>query len=354
MNRLLFKYFPLTVNNPFLFFYLKALNMCFKLFKKKNISDLSLKKILFVHLGHLGDIILVLKCIHKLKQEYPFAQIGVLSGSWNQEALEGHPDIHFLHYFDHVKNNRTTSSVIKKLFVSWNSFFTALKDIAKARYDVSIDCSLFYPNSHLLCYLADIPTRIGYMSGGAGALLNKSLSLTEEIIPIERELLRLLESFVVFNHVVEEHEQELEQKKDLWIFHPYSGDKKKNLGKSFWEILHVFFTAHGKEVVFTGKSTKEKEAIDAMLGGKNLESNLCGKHSFHKVSQLAKQAEGIVCVDTFIGHLAAKKNSRIFVQFNHPLHMIRWCPEHAYSMNHRKESSYENDHFSRWVWDKTF
>ena len=213
-----------------------------------------------------------------------------------------------------------------------------------------IDLSLFYPNSHVLTWLANIPHRIGFISGGGGELLTKSCSLQEKILPILDEMANLFQLLDIELNLP----RKISERGDFWIFHPCSGDKSKDLPEEFWKSLYLFFKAHGQKVVFTGKSPSENSFIEKIACLDSEEVNLCGKLSLSEVKRLVAEAKGIICVDTFISHLASNYHQRIFVQFNHPLHMIRWKPRYAYSICHRVVVNHENDHFSRRLWNKTF
>jgi ADP-heptose:LPS heptosyltransferase len=347
MNNRLFRYFPLTVSSPFLFIYLKLLSCFFFFIRKKNKETQGVKKILLVQLAHLGDVILLRRCIASVQQRYPEALIGVLIGSWSQGLFEDSQEIR-QHVFDHWKLSRSPD-FFRKIKTCISSFFSSYTSIKEAKYDMSIDLSLFYPNSHLFTWLVNIPERAGFFSGGCGELLTKRAFVREKILPIEEELQNLFD--LVEIKLQKKHPRHT--KKDVWIFHPCSGNKGKDLSENFWKGLLLFFKAHGKKVVFTGKSAKENTFINKILEDESITINLCGKLSLPEIEQLVSTAKGVVCVDTFIAHMASCYHQRIFVQFNHPLHMIRWKPQHAYGLCHQLECDHENNYFSRWLWNKT-
>lgn len=348
MNRRLFRYFPLTVSNPLLFIYLKLLGCFFFFVRKKNKGTHVVKKILLVQLAHLGDVAILKSFIPSLQEKYPQARFGVLIGSWSQGLLENFPEI-TLHIFDHWKNNRSLS-FLKKIKICLSSFISAYQSIKQSRYDMSIDISIFYPNSHILTWLANIPDRIGFISGGCGELLTKKYSLNENILPIQKEIENLLMLLGVKKTFSNQNIPSL----NFWVFHPYSGNRKKDLSENFWKVLYLFFKAHGKEVAFTGQSQQENVLIQSIMGEDGSGKNLCGKLSLCDLEALTSKVEGIICVDTGIAHIASSYHSRIFVQFNHRLHMIRWKPPNAYGLYHQLICNHENNHFSWRIWNKAF
>jgi heptosyltransferase I len=348
MNRKLYRYFPLTVSNPFLYYYLKIFPCFFFFVRKKNKKTQPIQKILLVQLAHLGDVALLKSYIPSIQAKYPKARFGVLIGSWSQEFFENFPEI-TLHILDHWKTNRS-SGFFRKITTHIGSYFLAYQSIKQANYDMSIDISLFYPNSHILTWLTKIPERVGFFSGGCGELLTTKYFLEENILPIQDEIENLLKLLGV-NQRLKPDNQPTE---NLWVFHPYSGNQKKDLSENFWRVLYLFFKAHGKEVVFTGRSNRENLSIQTILGKDASQKNLCGKLCLQELETLVSKVQGIICVDTGIAHIASIYHSRIFVQFNHPLHMIRWKPRNAYSLCHQQKKDHENNYSSRRLWNKTF
>ena len=124
-------------------------------------------KLLIANGAHLGDLVNATTLCHALKAD-PNIDIGVLCGSWAKEVpLNHHPLIEYI--LDHWKHNRSNASLFKKVY-EWLITFTVRRDINHAQYDMVIDTYCYYPNMSIALYFTNIPIRMGFSSGGAGAL----------------------------------------------------------------------------------------------------------------------------------------------------------------------------------------
>lgn len=149
--------------------------------------------------GHLGDAVLATKAISELHRALPRAQMGVLTGSWNRTVFDGDPRIRWVHTVDHWKLNRAGAS----LFTRWRRYRRSRRDaITEMRaigYDVAVDLYAYYPNFAPIVAAAEIPTRIGYASGGFAARYTRALpdaagaSVVEDYRRLIEELLPQIE-----------------------------------------------------------------------------------------------------------------------------------------------------------------
>ena len=64
------------------------------------------RRVLLALGGHLGDVVIGSALIPRIRATLPTAEIGVLVGSWARPVLDGHPDVRWLHFYDHWKLNR--------------------------------------------------------------------------------------------------------------------------------------------------------------------------------------------------------------------------------------------------------
>lgn len=322
------KFKPYFVKNPFLFLYLKILDFLFFSTKKK--EHKKIKKILIVNLAHLGDVILTTSLIPIIKKKYKNVRVGFLTASTNKELLKDHIFLDYLHYFDHLKNNRSDNHFVRKIYLHLLSLTKVFFEIKKIGYDVSIDVSCFYPNTHLLTSAALIPKRIGFINGGGGRLISNpfcadlSLYFTQDLLKLLAPLNIIHKDYhnTIPSLYFSKSNQSLPKGK-FWIFHPFSIEKKKNLPNSFWRTLYLFFLSHGAEVVFTGSGEYEKNQIDLILSG-DYTRNYADTLSIADVCELVKASQGVVCVDTMIAHLAKTYRKKNFTLFTIQTFINRW------------------------------
>lgn len=301
------------VKNPFLKTYLIIQNIIFSPFiRKKGCAVNKVEKILICNLAHLGDVVLVTSIVPSLIKKYPNAKISFLVSSYSKVVVEALPYVYKIHLFDHLKLNRSSKFLFSKCIAFIRTFFIAQREIKNEKYDVSIDPYLFYPNSHFLTYSSKVRRRIGYESGGGGSFLTDIYQINDlhHVTYFNNFLLKSLGAELNENNPF--YKPYLSFLDDLnikppisyWIFHPFSGEEKKNIPISFWTDLLEFFSAKKQYVIFTGKSNQEASRINKIIGKNEYGINLVSKLTFTKFCFYIKNAKGVVCIDTASLHIA--------------------------------------------------
>jgi len=321
------------VKNPLLKIYLISQNLFFFPFTRKKVNKVNkVEKILVCNLAHLGDVVLVTSLIPSLIKKYPNAKISFLVSSDAKVVVEALPYVYKIHLFDHLKLNRSRNNFGKKTKDFITTFISAFTEIKKEQYDLSIDPYLFYPNSNFLTYLAKVPKRIGYACGGGGVFLTDSYQIDQlhHVTYFNNFLVKSLGAEVNENKTF--YKPYLNFLDDLnikppisyWIFHPFSGDEKKNIPISFWMDLLEFFSAKKQYVIFTGKSENESLDIKNIIGKNPLAINLASKTTFKKFNFYIKHANGMVSIDTASVHVACCYSKPIISIFRNYENKILW------------------------------
>lgn len=119
----------------------------------------SVRRVLLVRLGAIGDCLRVLPALARLRAELPRAQIGWLVEQWVAPLLEGHPAITRLHVLD----RRRLGSGPGPALAEFRRVSSELRD---QHYDVAID---FHARlkSGIFTRSSGAPVRIGFDRHGA-------------------------------------------------------------------------------------------------------------------------------------------------------------------------------------------
>jgi len=133
-------------------------------------------KIIVIQTAFLGDVILTLPMVQRLKREFPGASIDVLVVPVAAGVLHGHPDIREIILF----NKRGTDSGVAGLFRMVGRLRTSGYDCAIVPHR-----SL---RSALLARLSGIPVRIGFHTSAGGIFWTSRVKYQAETHEILRNL----------------------------------------------------------------------------------------------------------------------------------------------------------------------
>ncbi len=130
-------------------------------------------RILLVHPGHLGSLVMSTPLFHTLKVHAPDAHVTVMVGPWSREVLAIHPDVDQLITYSFPSVRDGTSLGLKSYLLLIN----AAKELRCGNYDLAINLRPNFWWGAALLYLARIPRRVGYAVNECGPLLTEALPL---------------------------------------------------------------------------------------------------------------------------------------------------------------------------------
>lgn len=300
------------------------------------------RKILLSNLAHLGDVVLMTSLLPAIKQAIPGVKIGVVVGSWSQKMVQGHPLIDYVHLLDHWKIARTDADLFQKIRKT-NAMSQAVREeLRQIRYDISVECSFHFPNAIALSYLAGIPVRIGYTSGGFGPLLTHSVDWTEKRESVASYALSLISKFAIVDSNQLKPTLPIRSAipctvpKDFIVVHVGSGNPIKEWPIEKWKELCKKLVDAGHYLVFTGKGKRELDAIQCISSGLKNSLNLCDRLSWEECITLIKTAKALIGVDSGAGHVAAATDTPAILLFTgiHPIELWKPLSAKAHALIH--------------------
>lgn len=111
----------------------------------------------------LGDVIQTLPILSMLREGFPQAKIGWAIDTELAPAIEGHPDLDYIHRCSRRAWSRAVLNPTKWT-ATRNEFKAFVNEVRAVRYDIAIDAQGLFKTA-LLPYLAGIKRRIGYKHG---------------------------------------------------------------------------------------------------------------------------------------------------------------------------------------------
>ena len=126
------------------------------------------RRILLLRLEKVGDLVMVLDAIGMVKALAPGASIDLVVGSWNRDLARLIPGVH-------IETLDVPWIAREGHGMSWLDLVHRARAWRLEEYDLAIN---FEPDirSNILLALSGAPRRVGFVSGGGGALLTDAIS----------------------------------------------------------------------------------------------------------------------------------------------------------------------------------
>lgn len=314
------------VKNPLLKLYLQFTNILSYILPTQSVSG-KRKKILLSNIAHFGDVVLSTSVLSPLQMAMPEAEISFLGGEPARIILGNHPAIKRVHVLSHWKHKRQNLSRSA-------SFLKTLREVKNEKYDMCIDLYPYYPNSVLFSYLAQIPERVGFTSGGWGGLLTRPCTWypkNQHVLDDHQKLLKI----IGVDHLPLKpwlpHTKKRFRKPYI-LLHMGSGNPNKEWKVECWRQV---VSSSPLDVIVTGRGQREYNLAESLGVGQNLVNEL----SWEGLVSAAEHAKLILCVDSVVSHLAATFNVpsiTLMPSFNDTNY---WRPFHAKSVVFKLSSS---------------
>lgn len=304
---------------------------------RRRSAEPNVRKILVANWAHAGDVVLTLPAVALVRSMFPHASVAMLVGSWAQGAVESAGLVEKAYYIDHWDLNREGIARHKKIKRYWSMRAKALRAIKAEKFDIAIDFYPFFPPAHPVFYAADIPIRIGFVSGGFGHLLthpigweNSQKPMIECHIDLVRKAFqqRDLGSVPAWKYQVSEMPQALCEKgwREFVVIHPGAGAQFKEWGIEKWCEVIGRLEGAGEHIVITGVGHREANVAERLVTQVNGVLNLVGRTSWQEFLATIAHARGVICTDSVAGHVAAMYDVPTVSIFTGTNDIAQWAP----------------------------
>jgi lipopolysaccharide heptosyltransferase II len=154
-------------------FYLKTRSAVFEaigfFFLRKNtfFSPEAIRRILFIRIDRIGDLVLSTPALRAIKDQYPLSELTVLTSSSNAPVIKPNPHV------DRV--------LVLNPRGRWMEWFRSIKRLRADAYDLAVDPYQGYAlKAALIAFLSGARFKIGYDSYGRGIFYNMTAMECEE------------------------------------------------------------------------------------------------------------------------------------------------------------------------------
>ena len=267
-----------------------------------------INKLLFITLSNIGDVVLTLPALDRLRQEFPSAKISVICGPRTKDIFENAPFVEKLVIFD--KHAPLKEKI--KLF----------KELSRERFDAIIDLrdSLFglaLPAKYKIPLLRRMPANIVHMKDKHlyKVKTKKAKRKSEEAGEAPRESLYIgPEDEVYVKQLLESNNLSRDDK--LVVIAPGSRSHTKKWAKEkFAALVASLSKERGVKIILVGDKDDLETARFITENHPGLAINLCAKTTIRQLAGLLKKACLLVTNDSAILHIASYLNIPVIAVF---------------------------------------
>ena len=293
------------------------------------------QRILVMRLDRIGDTLLSFPAIRAIRQRFPRASITFLTRPYANSVAARCPDVDEAMVYDYGKRGQHRFP---------GGYGRLLKEIKKRRFDVAF---ILHPTfrSHLFCFLADIPYRVGYRTRGSLLLTHKIQDLRHEGYQHESDnALDVVRAFgirsdskeikfavypedeVTADRLLQEHG--VTSNDPYVILHAGSSSRSKCWPQEYFiELGHLMKSQWGVKILLAG--APHEKSLNARIAEGLGAVDLTGRTSLPCLAALMKKAHLFIANDSGPVHLAAAVGTKvisIFGRNQRGLSSKRWKP----------------------------
>jgi len=281
-------------------------------FKFKKVDTSKIKKVLIIHLGAIGEILITFPIIHTLKKEIG-CEIDYLISPGKEAIVKG-------------------SSNVSNILVYNNNFKKNISMLKKGKYDLAVIVAPCNWKMGLLCLKANIPYRVGGFNGvkrGPSFFLNrktfpiKKKHVVEKNLDIIRQIgLENKNPKMEFDVSKKDEKSSLKKLKSLKvknyaIVHPGFGfSTKYAYPAKFWpyeryaKIIDFLIESRNLDVLLTGNKEEIifSEKIIRYVKNKDRVRITNGMFNFGELGLILKKTKLLISTSTGVLHLAESFN----------------------------------------------
>ncbi|MEP6494700.1 MAG: glycosyltransferase family 9 protein [bacterium] len=303
-----------------------------------------LRRVLIGVGGHLGDAVMATGALGLIARTRPDLELGIAAGNWSAEVFRGHPAVRWLHAVDHWKLNRSPLRLPEKLRHSSATTRAAVAAIRKVRYDAAVDLYPFFPNMASLFARAGVPIRIGYSSGGLGALYTDAVTWTHDQTHMTAKHARLVAHlFAAPDAAGRELQYQLPPATSavnarvdallarpllerFIVLHPGAGAAQKEWPLARWKALAAEFRDRGYTIVVTGAGIRDEASARQIIANVPECVDLTGRVTWPEFVEVVRRAALVISGDTAAAHVAAACGTRQVALFSGITDSVEWRP----------------------------
>lgn len=279
------------------------------------------KRILICNYAHIGDVILATSVIPVLRARFPRAELGFLVHPTSAIALNHNPHVSQVHHVEHWHLNRSGAPLRQKVERHATSAWRALHEVRDREYDLAVDLYPYLENSAVFLAAAGIPNRLGWTSGGLGALYTHAVDWSfgqVSVVDWFKRLLAQIDGCEPYLELAKPSLYEPPEAAQQWsalaksagvrsrytLFHVGAGAAIRRWPDESWLELARLCVEAGEQVVMIGLGREDSALCGLVARAVPGVIDLAGKLSWGQMIAAIRAASAIVGLDSSSMHVA--------------------------------------------------
>lgn len=305
---------------------------CFSaLLSQKNISSLNpndkIKKILFIRVDRIGDLVLSTPALKALKQKFPDCELTVLASYSNHSIVLNNP------YIDNVIIYDSKQSIKKKI--------STIRQLRESNFDIVVDPYDDYElKTALIAAVSGASSRVGYASYGREAFYNliaPRMKADQHFIDVTQNVLSPLSIVIKDKRPEIFLSQEEKDWSKKWIKQNQSGSKpivgihpgayfesQRWLPEYFSELLNRLIKCQKLDLIIFGGS-EDKNLIERIIAKNSKKVLTFIADDLRQFISLLASCDIFICNNSGPLHLAVATKTPT-ISFMGPTEKHRWIP----------------------------
>ncbi|WP_196886563.1 glycosyltransferase family 9 protein [Rubrivivax gelatinosus] len=267
-------------------------------------------RVLVANGAHLGDLLLSLPAVAAIRRHWPEARVDLVCGRWAEPLARACGLFDEVHVFDHWVHDRSGHPLAVRWWRQLRTLPAAAASIRARRYELAIDLYGWFGHAGPLLRLAGVPVRVGFTSGGLGAMFTDPVAWPGRghVSEAAAELLRAVAP-----------DFDPGPLRPLWpgepvappmapgylLVHTGTGAVAREWPEARWVALLTTLAAQGRRLVLAGAGARERDRAARLVEAVPGVADATGAGGWPAFAGLVRDAGAVICLESVCAHLAA-------------------------------------------------
>lgn len=289
------------------------------------------RRILIANGAHLGDLLLSLPAVAAIRRHWPEARVDLVCGRWALPLAQACGLFDEVHVFDHWVHDRSGRPLVARWWRQLRALPTAAAKIRARRYELAIDLYGWFGHAGTLLRLAGVPVRVGFTSGGLGAMFTHPVAWPGGG--------HVSEAPAALLHAVAP-DFDPGPLRPLWpgesvspamapgylLVHTGTGALAREWPEGRWAALLQVLAAQGRGIVLAGAGARERDRAARLAAAVPGVADATGAEGWPAFAGLVRGAATVLCLESVCAHLAAAFERPTVCLFSADTEASLWGP----------------------------